>query len=271
MERPVSFALFLIIGFFAQFTDGALGMGYGVLSASLLISMGILPALASAAVHTAEIGTALVSGLSHLKFGNVRKDWLLLLIIPGSLGGATGAWFLASVPGHTMVPFVASILLIMGLMVLYRFAQSEKSNALPVSAAIPVPIPAASVRPQISRRRLAGIGFVAALVDAVGGGGWGPIATPTLILSQHEEPRKVIGTVNLAEFFITVVIAATFFTALGTEEYDWGMIGTLLLGGVIAAPIAAYVCRLVPPRPLGIMVGIALIAFNVRTLLITLL
>ena len=115
------------------------------------------------------------------------------------------------------------------------------------------------------------VGFFASLIDAIGGGGWGPIATPSLILSGNEEPRKVIGTVNMAEFFVTLAIATTFFITLGFEEYNWAIIGMLLIGGVIAAPIAAYLCKRLPPKLLGILVGIALIGFNLRTLLITLL
>ena len=125
--------------------------------------------------------------------------------------------------------------------------------------------------PRVSSKKIPVLGFVAAFFDAVGGGGWGPIATPGLILTENEEPRKVIGTINLAEFFITVVIAGTFFITLGAEEYDWRMIGMLLIGGVIAAPLAAYLCKRLPARILGILVGAALVIYNLRTLLTVLL
>jgi len=264
MERQVSLLVFLTIGFFAQFIDGTVGMGYGAFSASLLIGMGIMPALASASIHTAEVFTTLFSGVSHLRFGNVKKEWLLLLIIPGAVGGGLGAWFLASIPGSTMRPFVAGFLLIMGALMLYRFIPPKKvSSRSRLSTALS--------DPKVSSKKISTLGFIAAFFDAVGGGGWGPIATPGLILTEDEEPRKVVGTVNLAEFFITIVIAITFFITLGAEEYNWGMIGMLLIGGVIAAPLAAYLCKRLPARILGILVGIALVGFNLRTLLIVLL
>ena len=264
MERQVSLFVFLIIGFFAQFIDGTVGMGYGAFSASLLIGMGIMPALASASIHTAEVFTTLFSGISHLRFGNVKKDWLLRLIVPGAVGGGLGAWFLASVPGSTMKPFVAGFLLIMGMLMLYRFIPLKRASSTSrLSKALS--------DPKNSSKKIPALGFIAAFFDAIGGGGWGPIATPGLILTEDEEPRKVVGTVNMAEFFITIVIAATFFFTLGAEEYNWGTIGMLLIGGVIAAPLAAYLCKKLPARALGILVGIALIGFNLRTLLIDLL
>jgi len=244
--------LFLIIGFLAQFIDGTVGMGYGAFSASVLISIGIMPAIASASIHTAEIVVSFSSGISHWKFGNIKKEWLLPLVIPGCIGGALGAYFLASIAGGTVKPFVACFLLLMGVLVLYRFIRRQ---------------PVKKANQRVSLKKLTTLGLAAAFLDAVGGGGWGPIATPSLILSETTEPRKVIGTVNLAEFFITIVIALTFLITLGFEEYDWGMIGLLLVGGIIAAPVAAYLCKRLPPKMLGIAVGVALIAFNLKTLL----
>jgi uncharacterized membrane protein YfcA len=264
MQGLVALVIFFIIGFFAQFIDGTVGMGYGAFSASLLIGMGIMPALASASIHTAEIFTTLFSGISHLKFGNVKKEWLLLLIIPGAVGGGLGAWFLASIPGDTMKPFVAGFLIIMGAIMLYRFIPTKKASK-------PSRLSKALSSPRFSSKKIPILGFIAAFFDAVGGGGWGPIATPGLILTENEEPRKVVGTVNLAEFFITIVIAATFFFTLGAGEYDWRMIGMLLIGGVIAAPIAAYLCKRLPARILGILVGAVLVAYNLRTLLVIML
>jgi len=261
MQRLTALIIFLVIGFFAQFIDGTVGMGYGAFSASILIGIGIVPALASASIHTAEIFTTLISGVSHWRFGNVKREWLLLLVIPGAVGGALGAYFLASLPGNVMKPFIAGFLLIMGVLILFRFARPKKetSNSR---------LSTALSNPKISKQRIGILGFIAAFFDAVGGGGWGPIATPGLILTENTEPRKVIGTVNMAEFFITIVIAATFFITLGTEEYDWSMIGMLLVGGVIAAPLAAYLCKKLPARILGIIVGTALILYNLRTLLV---
>jgi uncharacterized membrane protein YfcA len=224
--------------------------------------MGAMPALASASIHTAEIFVSLFSGVSHLKFGNVRKDWLRLLVIPGVVGGA-GAYLVASIPGAAIKPFVASFLFAMGIVILYRFVPKRASSSSKLSIVLS--------NPRFSSRKIVGLGLVASFLDAMGGGAWGPIATPGLILTENEEPRKVIGTVNLAEFFITIAIALTFFTVLGTEEYNWGTIGMLLLGGAIAAPLAAYLCKRLPPRILGVLVGIALIGFNLRTLLTILL
>lgn len=258
MQRPVSLVVFFIIGFFAQFIDGTVGMGYGAFSASLLLGMGIVPVIASASIHTAEIFTTLFSGVSHWRFGNVKKEWILPLIIPGVVGGAIGAYFLTAIPGDTAKPFIAGFLLILGLVMLYRFIPPRRA---------PSRLSKALSDPKVSTKKISALGLVASFCDAVGGGGWGPIATPGLILTENEEPRKVIGTVNLAEFFVTVSIAVTFFIVLGTEEYDWSMIGMLLIGGAIAAPIAAYLCKKLPARILGILVGLALIGFNLRTIL----
>jgi len=264
VTRLVSLIVFFIIGYVAQFIDGTVGMGYGAFSATLLIGMGIMPVLASASIHTAEIFTTLFSGISHFKLGNVKKEWLLLLAIPGVIGGALGAYFLTSIPGNTMKPYVAGFLLIMGIVVLYRFIPMRKaSDSTRLSKTLS--------NPKFSSRKIVLLGFIASFFDAVGGGGWGPIATPGLILTEDEEPRKVIGTVNMVEFFVTIAIAVTFFIFLGTEEYDWQMIGLLLVGGAIAAPVAAYLCKKLPARILGILVGFALVGYNLRTILIILL
>ena len=260
MEKSLTRLLvFFIIGLLAQFIDGTIGMGYGAFSASLLIGMGFMPALTSASIHTAEIFTTFVSGGSHLFFGNVKREWLLALVTPGIIGGAAGAYFLTSVPGGTMRPFVAGFLLILGVIVLYRF--------IPRKAPSPSRISVALSNPKVSSKKIPMLGFIAAFFDAVGGGGWGPIATPGLILTEDVEPRKVVGTVNLAEFFITIAIALTFFVTLGLEQFDWGLVGALVVGGVIAAPVAAYLCKRLPTEALGVLVGIALIGFNLRTIL----
>ena len=265
MQRLIVVA---IIGFFAQFIDGTMGMGYGVFSTSWLIAAGLYPAIASASVHTAEIFTTLFSGGFHFWFGNVKKEWLLPLIIPGIVGGIAGAYFLTSIPGDVVKPFIAGLLLLLGIIVLYRFIR--RKVPITVSEADP-PSGNSSSRSASSPARLPSLGFIAAFVDAVGGGGWGPIATPGLILSENTEPRKVVGTVNLAEFFITIAISATFIVTLGWESFRWDLVGALLIGGVIAAPIAAYLCRKLPTKALGILIGLLLISLNLRTLLVILL
>ena len=184
--------VFLIIGFFAQFIDGTVGMGYGAFSASLLIGIGAMPALASASIQTAEVFVSLFSGISHLRFGNVRKDWLRLLVIPRVVGGALGAYFVASIPGDAAKPSIASFLLAMGIVILCRFVPKRASSSSKLSISLS--------DPRFSSRKIVSLGLVASFLDAVGGGGWGPIATPGLILTENEEPRKVVGTVNLADF-----------------------------------------------------------------------
>jgi len=247
----------VLVGYAAQFVDGTLGMGYGAFSASLLITLGLYPAIASASVHTAEIFTALVSGVSHLKLGNVKRDLVLSLAIPGVAGGVMGAYFLASIPGKTIKPFVACGLLVMGIVVLYRFMTGK--------------IPSTPRSEGTSLQKLLALGFVAAFMDAVGGGGWGPIATPGLILTGNHEPRKVVGSVNLVEFFVTIAEVLTFLLVLGPEQFRWDIVGALLIGGVVAAPLAAFLCKRLPHRMLGILIGIALIGFNLRTLILSIL
>lgn len=258
MSGLARLVVLFVVGFLAQFIDGTVGMGYGAFSASLLIGLGIMPALASASIHTAEVFVSLFSGMSHLGLGNVRKEWLWLLVIPGTVGGAGGAYLLSSISGSAAKPFVAAFLMVLGFLMIYRFT----GRRVPGTARFAI----ALSNPRFSPQRIMGLGLVASFLDAIGGGGWGPIATPGLILSENEEPRKVVGTVNLAEFFISIAIALTFFLVMGAEEYDWRMIGLLLIGGAAAAPIAAYLCRRLPSRVLGILVGVILIAYNARTL-----
>jgi len=265
MRRLIVVAL---IGFLAQFIDGTLGMGYGVFSASLLIAGGLYPAIASATVHTAEVFTTLVSGGSHLFLGNVKKEWLLPLVIPGVVGGVAGAYFLTLIPGAMMKPFVAGLLLILGIIVLYRFI--SRKEVAPAPEADTLGTMNSSLLAKLPLK-LPVLGLIAAFMDAVGGGGWGPIATPGLILSENTEPRKVVGTVNLAEFFVTIAISATFIATIGWESFKWDLVIVLIIGGVIAAPIAAYLCKRMPAKALGILIGLLLIGVNLRTLLIVLL
>lgn len=254
-----------VIGFLAQFIDGTLGMGYGVFSASIIIATGVMPAIASASVHTAEIFTTLVSGGSHLFFGNVKREWLIAMTVPGVIGGAAGAYFLASIPGDMIKPFIAAFLTILGLVILFRFMKYRAPSRQNQDSEAPGKVSKVVNRFKI---KLPALGFCAAFMDAVGGGGWGPIATPGLILGENAEPRKAIGTVNLVEFFITISISVTFFFTLGWESYDWPLVGALMCGGVIAAPLAAFLCKKLPIRILGIFIGILLVATNLRTLIL---
>lgn len=278
-RRLTTWLVIAVIGFIAQFVDGTLGMGYGVFSSSLLVAAGLLPAIASASVHTAEIVTTLISGIAHHGFGNVEKNLLLPLVIPGVLGGIGGAVFLSNVPGNLIKPWVAGILLIMGCIIVWRFvagnarARGKAQDANPNCEAEPAIRSEAYGDPArvLSTGKIALIGFIAAAFDAFGGGGWGPITTPTLILSHNVSPHKVVGSVNMAEFFVTLAISMTFFITIGPEQFDWPIVISLLIGGMIAAPLAAWICRKLPQRWLGILIGILLILTNLRTIILSVL
>jgi len=242
-----------MIGFLAQIVDGTLGMGYGVTSSAILISLGIPPLIASASVHTSELAATLVSGASHFKFGNIRKDLLWPLISFGIIGGILGACGLVKLPPKPIKLVVGLILLSMGGIIFYRFIfRYKKTNDSKIKY-YPV-------------NRLRALGFFAAFVDALGGGGWGPICTPTLVVSGTE-PNKAVGSVDLAEFFITVAITSTFLVLVGSENFRWDFVFPLLIGGVIAAPLAAFSCKKLPKRLLGMLVGIIVIVLSLRMIL----
>lgn len=242
-----------LAGFAAQFIDGTLGMGYGVSSTSLLVAIGLAPAIASASVHTSEIVTTLVSGIAHHRLGNVKKELVISLAIPGVIGGVLGAYFLSSIPGKTIKPWMAGLLLAMGCLIVYRFFSRREW---------------AGAGKRLSRSRITILGLVAGFLDAVGGGGWGPVATPSLILAENGQPHEVVGSVNLVEFFVTLAETITFALTIGLEAFRWDIVVALLVGGVIAAPIAAWVCRKLPHRVMGVLIGLLLILLNVRTLVL---
>ncbi|MBC7081755.1 MAG: sulfite exporter TauE/SafE family protein [Thermoplasmatales archaeon] len=242
----------LIAGLIAQYIDGSLGMGYGVSSSSILVAAGFMPALVSASVHMAETFTTFTSGISHFKFGNVDKDILLPLIFPGIIGGAIGAYILSDIIPTKAVKIVVSfILLSLGLVIFLRFyfgkIRKREGN--------------------FSKRFLIVVALAGGLLDAIGGGGWGPVCTSSLVATNKREPRKVIGSVNLAEFFVTLAITTTFAITLGIENFLWSITLPLIIGGIIAAPLAAYTCRKIPSILLGSMVGILLIVINARTII----
>jgi len=235
--------VYIIVGFIAQIIDGALGMAYGVTSTTFLLSMGIPPVAASASVHSAEVFTSGISGLAHLRFGNVDKKLFKKLLIPGIIGGILGAYILTVVPGKMIKPFIAFYLLIMGLIILRKaFKKVEQKEV---------------------KTKLLPLGVSGGFFDAIGGGGWGPIVTSTLVARGHN-PRFSIGSVNLAEFFVTVAEVATFLTIIGLVH--WQIIVGLIIGGVMAAPLAAYVCKRLPSRALMIMVGLIIMALSIRTI-----
>ncbi|MDI6855885.1 MAG: sulfite exporter TauE/SafE family protein [Candidatus Thermoplasmatota archaeon] len=250
----IIFLLIVLVGFAVQYIDGALGMGYGASSSSLLIAAGLMPALVSASVHTAEIFATLASGISHLRFGNINKKIVLPLICTGVIGGVFGAYFLANMPGKLMRPIIAIILLVMGARIFVKYIL-KKHIILG--------------KGELAKSFLLPLGFLGGAIDAIGGGGWGPLCTSTLVSANKSEPRYVIGSVNLAEFFVTIAITLTFGLVIGFENFLWAITIPLIIGGVIAAPIAAYTCKRVSPRILGILVGAILIALNARTLIMT--
>ncbi len=251
-----NFFLIALAGVIAQLVDGSLGMAYGVSSTTVLVAAGIAPALASASVHIAEVGTTFVSGVSHSSFGNVDWSKIAWLAIPGGIGALAGALLLVYVStleatAGYVEPVVAVFLFVLGVYVLSRFAFRRTERPIEVK-----PISPAFLTP---------LGFVAGFLDAFGGGGWGPVATPTLLSSGRMEPRKIIGTVDTSEFVIAVCASIGFLFGLSFAEVPWTIVGALLLGGLVAAPIAAYIVRILPTRIMGTAVGGFILVVNANT------
>lgn len=238
--------LYIVVGFAAQMVDGAIGMAYGITSTTVLLSVGIPPATASACVHAAETFTTGASGLAHWKLGNVDRRLLWRLAVPGMVGGVIGAYVLANVSGELLKPYISAYLLLLGLFIIYKAMHRKPSF---------IDEPPNNVAP---------LGFFGGLVDAIGGGGWGPMVTSTL-LGQGTEPRYAIGSVNLAEFFVTVAISATFLFTIGLDL--WPIITGLIIGGVIAAPLAALATKYLPAKMLMILVGCVIVVLSARTIL----
>lgn len=234
----------IVVGLLAQLVDGALGMAYGISATSFLVSIGASPAAASGAVHVSEIFTTAFSGVSHIKFGNVDKTLLKRLVIPGVLGGVLGAYILTSIDGKLIKPFVTTYLLIMGIAILRK-------------AFVKQPLPKSKSLSYVPPLALGG-GFL----DAVGGGGWGPIVTTTLI-GRGNNPRQTIGTVNTAEFFVALATGISLLF-LGAVTH-WVFVIGLIIGGVFAAPFAAFLTSQLNTKQLLIVVGLlitSLSAFN---------
>ena len=244
-----------IVGLIAQLVDGSLGMAYGVTSTTLLLAIaGLTPALASTAVHISEVGTTLASGVSHWRFGNVDWSKVGWLAVPGGIGAFFGAVVLSSViSAEAAEPIVAIFLFLLGAYVLARFAFNRNTNVVEN-----LPIPRAFLSP---------LGLVAGFLDAVGGGGWGPISTPTLLSSGRMEPRKVVGTVDTSEFVVALCASIGFLISLSFAQVPWGVVGAILIGGLIAAPIAAWIVRHLNARVLGTAVGGFILLVNANTFL----
>ncbi len=232
------------VGLLAQVIDGALGMAYGITSTTFLLASGVSPAVASASVHIAEVFTTGVSGIAHVKLGNVNKKLFLRLLIPGITGAVVGAVLLSSIDGKILKPYIAAYLLLMGIYIISKVFRKIK---------------AAKHEP----KHVAKLALFGGFVDSVGGGGWGPVVTSTLVGSGHN-PRETIGTVNFAEFFLTFASAIAF--SLLVEEGPWPIVAGLVLGGLFAAPFAAYLCKKLHARTLMVMVGVLISVVSIFNL-----
>jgi len=235
----------ILVGLAGQIVDGTLGMAYGVTCSSFLLALGTAPALVSYSVKVSEIFTTGVSGISHLFHQNVNKTLFLELCIPGVLGGVTGAYILSNFPGEKFKPWISAYLILMGAYILYR------SNHKPISI---TPEPAKAIP----------LALTGGFLDAVGGGGWGPVVTSTLLSSGHE-PKKAIGSVNSAEFFVTTAIGFSFAILTGINQPE--IIAGLILGGIISAPFAAKITTKLSTKLLMIMVGIVIIILSAISIL----
>lgn len=243
-----------LIGLGCQLVDGALGMAYGATTTSLLLATGIAPAVASASVHLAELGTTAASGVSHWRLKNVDWPTTLPLVIPGAVGGFLGAVVLSSISTDTAAPYMAGVLCVLGIYVLLRFSVLGAPPALRGDGK------------RLSRKLLAPLGLLGGFVDASGGGGWGPVCTPALLSTGRLEPRKVIGSVDTSEWFVALGASAGFLASLGGESLDATVIAGLMAGGIVAAPVAAWIVRFLPPRILGAAVGGLIVLTNVNTI-----
>ncbi|RYD92114.1 MAG: sulfite exporter TauE/SafE family protein [Sphingomonadales bacterium] len=240
-------APFIAIGFAAQLVDGALGMAFGVITNTLLVSvLGIAPARASASVHLVETFTTAASAVSHIAHRNV--DWRLFsrLVLPGMAGGVAGAYLLSNIDASVARPFVMAYLTAIGFYILWRAWRIDHGGEYK-SPTVIVPL-----------------GLVGGFLDAAGGGGWGPVVTSNLLV-QGSEPRKTIGTVNTAEFFLTTTISLAFIVTLGLEAFTIAAVG-LIIGGLLAAPLGAILVKRIPAKRLLTMVGIVLIATSIFSL-----
>ena len=247
--------MFGLIGFAAQLIDGALGMAYGATSTTMLLSAGLAPAVASGTVHLAEIGTCLASGTAHWRFRNVDWRVVRIMALPGALGGFLGAVALSSISAEAAEPVTAAILFLLGAYVLMRFLRPGDAKRLERPSGKPLPWFA-----------LSPLGLFAGFMDAAGGGGWGPIGTPALLSSGRLPPRKVIGSIDTGEFMVAVGASIGFLVGLSMSEIELGAVAALLVAGIVAAPLAAWLVRLVPAQILGTAVGGFILLTNAQTL-----
>lgn len=241
-------AVFALAGGLAQLVDGTLGMGFGVTSATVLLALGVAPATASAATHAAKLPTTFVSGISHWRAGNVDKAVLVRVALPGAVGGFVGAVILTSISLEAAKSSMAALLLFFGFVILARFGFGLRIIPTPKSGH--------------TARWLSPIGLLGGFVDATGGGGWGPVVTPSLMTVTSHEPRRVVGTTNAAEFVVALSVSSGFLTGAAHQDIPWLPVLGLVVGGVLVAPVAARLAGRLPHAPMGAMVGGLVILVN---------
>jgi len=242
-----------VAGFFAQLIDGSMGMAFGVSATSLLLLLAYNPAAASAIVHLAEVATTAVSGVSHIRFGNVHWPTLLKIAIPGALAAFAGAVLLSNLDLSAARPWTSGILLALGIVIIARFVRARVQKP-----------------ERYGRKRwLVPLGLVGGFVDSTGGGGWGPVVTSSLTASRVLEPRKAIGTTNTAEFLVALSASVGFLLGLGSSAIPWDAVIALIVGGVLAAPLAAWLVTKVPQQMLGLVVGFVIVLLNTRQIAVS--
>ena len=247
MDTVSGFLLVVLAGMVAQFVDGSLGMGYGVTSATLLATIGFTPAVASATIHVAKIGTGAASGVSHWRFGNVHWRAVFMLAIPGAIGAFVGALVISYIAASVTRPWVSLVLAMLGILVIMRTVMRRT----------------VAVRVYTPRWRTMGpLGLVGGFIDSIGGGGWGPVTTSSLMAANRMAPNQVIGTVSTAETIVAVSASLGFLVALGSQGIAWGAMAALLIGGLIAAPFAAWMVSRLNHRVLGALVGGMILFYN---------
>lgn len=247
--------LIAIAGLSAQLVDGGLGMGFGVTSTTILLFLaGLGPAQASAVVHTAEVGTTLASGIAHWKFGNVDWKIVVKLGVPGAIAAFAGATFLSNIDTSVAAPVTSAILVGVGLNLVVRFSRGRVRRE--------------GAKKSYSSPFLIALGGVGGFVDATGGGGWGPVTTSTLLSLGRQEPRRIVGTVNTAEFMVSSAATLGFMIGLWNDLMaNLAAVAALLVGGMIAAPVAAWMISRVNAIVLGGFVGTVIVALNISKVL----
>jgi uncharacterized protein len=259
LDEALRLSIVLLVGAGGQLLDGTLGMGFGVFSASVLLAAGFSPVTVVATVNAAKLLTGIFSGIAHWKAGNVRRDWLLPLIVPGVAGAVLGVYFLASLPQAQFRFWMAVVLSVMGGIILYRSLPSTIAS---------LESPSISEPPESSSRSpyLGILGFAAGFLNAISGA-YGPFATSGVILIGQGKPHQAVGTVNVAEIFVAGAVISSLLSAKGLQTVSWDLAIALDVGGALTAPLAAYACLRVPSKVLQIGVGLILICLNFKVLI----